>query len=88
MAVPGGTNLTEHDDLVAFWTSSPDGRFLNYRATFTMLPEKTTSASFLASIRASKPDHDVAPPSWVRWREVGWSALDAQPPIPRPWIKA
>jgi hypothetical protein len=55
---------------------------------FTMLPEKTISASFLASIRASKPDHDVAPPSWVRWREVGWSALDAQPPIPRPWIKA
>ena len=88
MAVPGGTNLTEHDDLVAFWTSSPDGRFLNYRAMFTMLPEKTISASFLASIRASKPDHDVAPPSWLRWREVGWSALDGQPPIPRPWIKA
>jgi hypothetical protein len=88
MAVPGGRGLTEHDDLVAFWTSTAAGRFLNYRAMFTMLPEKTISASFLASIRASKPDYDVAPPSWVRWREVGWAALDGQPPISRPWMEA
>ena len=48
---PGAMKETtiEFDDLVAFWTSTPEGRFLNYRATFTMLPEKTISASFLAS---------------------------------------
>ena len=85
MAVPGAPGLAEHDDLVAFWSDAGEGRFLNYRAAFTMLPEQTVSAAFLASIRQHEINLDVAPPSWVRWRESGLDALRDLPPRLRPW---
>ncbi len=85
MAVPGAAGVEEDADLVAFWTSTPQGRFLNYRAMFSMIPERTISSSFVASVRGGEPDRDVAPPSWLRWREIGPAALGHVEPIARPW---
>lgn len=73
LAAPGGAGLTEHEDLVAVWTTNAEGRrFLNYRATFTVLDAPHLTRSWLERIR----DERVwlggeCPDAWKRFVERG-----------------
>lgn len=84
LAVPGGPGLLEDADLVAFWKTHDGERFLNYRATFTMLGVDRLSRDVL---RATKEGRwtQVAPRAWKDWQERGEAVLWDQPVIDRPW---
>lgn len=71
LAVPGASDLTLAEDLVAIWRSARDKRFQNYRALFTVLDEATISRRWLDSIIAGQPNDTLAPVAWRRWVETG-----------------
>ena len=71
LAVPGGTELPETVDLVAFWKTSIGPRFLNYRATFTILDAPWISRAWIDDFRAGKVPSMHAPSAWREWVETG-----------------
>jgi len=85
LAVPGAPGQTETEDLVAFWKSHGDERFLNYRAIFTMLPASTISRSDIDAMKSGGWP-DVAPPTWMSWCDRGSSALATLSAVQRPWL--
>ena len=64
LAVPGGAELPETVDLVAFWKTSNGPRFLNYRATFTILDAPRISRAWIDDFRAGKVPSMHAPSAW------------------------
>lgn len=71
LAVPGASDLTVGEDLVAIWRTSDGRRFQNYRARFTVLDAAEISREWLNSIIAGTPDDNSAPSAWLTWRESG-----------------
>jgi hypothetical protein len=71
LAVPGGADIENYDDLVAIWRTSKGLRFQNYRARFTILDVPRISRAWLDSLAAGTKSHDLAPAPWVEWREKG-----------------
>jgi hypothetical protein len=71
LAVPGGADIENYDDLVAIWRTSKGLRFQNYRARFTILDVPLVSRAWLDSLAAGTKSHDLAPPPWMEWREKG-----------------
>lgn len=71
VAVPGGVDLPESADLIAFWTTTSKGRFLNYRAIFTILDAPTISRAWIEDLQAENLPSKHAPPAWLEWVETG-----------------
>ena len=71
LAVPGHADFSEKFDLVAFWTTFDRERFLNYRATFTILDAPRISRAWIEDLRAGKVPSMHAPSAWREWVETG-----------------
>lgn len=71
LAVPGTTDLSATEDLVAVWKTAGDRRFQNYRAQFTVLDAGVIERAWIDSLVARQPDMNLAPPAWRAWVEKG-----------------
>ena len=65
LAVPGSVGLPETADLIAFWTTSSGQRFLNYRATFTILDARQINRAWIYDLQTRNSFSEHAPPSLV-----------------------
>jgi len=70
LGVPGSSQLSQTDDLVAIWKSIEGSRFQNYRSVFTILNEPVIKRSWLNSLN-SKSDAASIPESYRLWIEGG-----------------
>lgn len=70
LAVPG-TGDADGEDLVAVWRGNSEGRFLNYRARFTLIDAPLVRREWIDSIVRGEPDVSVEPLSWTVWRDEG-----------------
>ena len=71
LAVPGASDLTLAEDLVAIWRTAGGHRFQNYRARFTVLNAPVVTRAWINSIINGQPDPTLAPPAWRTWVETG-----------------
>jgi hypothetical protein len=71
LAVPGASDLTLNEDLVAIWRMAGGLRFQNYRARFTVLNAPVIKRNWIESIIDGKPRLDLAPDVWRKWIERG-----------------
>ena len=71
LAVPGISEVSEGDDLVAIWKTAVDVRFQNYRAKFTILDAGRIPRIWIDSLIAGKEIKHKAPEAWKEWRQTG-----------------
>lgn len=71
LAVPGASDLTLSEDLVAIWRTAGGRRFQNYRARFTVLDAPVIHRSWLNSIIKPPVDDNAAPDAWRTWIRTG-----------------
>lgn len=71
LAVPGTTDLSATEDLVAVWKTAGDRRFQNYRAQFTVLDVGVVERDWIDTLVSGQPDATLAPPAWRDWVEKG-----------------
>ncbi len=71
LAIPGGSELTLADDLVAVWRTKGGQRFQNYRATFTVLDAPVVDRRWIQAIREGGADMRHAPSAWADWVATG-----------------
>ncbi len=71
LAVPGASDLSVSEDLVAIWRTAGDRRFQNYRARFTVLDAAVISRAWIDSIVAGAPEDMHAPAAWLTWQKSG-----------------
>ena len=81
LAVPGSSNISHTDDLVAVWKSVNGNRFQNYRAIFTILNESKIKRDWIVALQNDEPMKG-APESYLRWHKTGkYQALIAPPTV-------
>lgn len=51
--------------------SSPDGEYVNYRATFARLPVRAASRSWINDLLSGVSNGPAAPAPWIHWVETG-----------------
>ncbi len=71
LAVPGASDLSLSEDLVAVWRTASDRRFQNYRARFTVLDAAVISRAWIHSVITGAPDDALAPTAWLTWQKSG-----------------
>ncbi len=73
LAVPGALGMSARDDLVAFWTTTRVGAFLNYRATFTVWPHAVAPRTWLDEVAAGGDPRQATgcPEEFARWLDRG-----------------
>jgi hypothetical protein len=71
LLVPGASQLSGLEDLVAVWKMADQQRFQNYRATFTVLDVPVVTRKWLEDIKQGKPLSANAPAAWREWVEAG-----------------
>ncbi len=71
LAVPGTTDRSATEDLVAVWKTAGDRRFQNYRAHFTVLDAGVIDRAWIDSVIAGTPNIALAPATWRAWVESG-----------------
>lgn len=71
LAVPGTSDLSASEDLVAIWKISEGKRFQNYRARFSVLDVPVILRTWLADILQGNPISSNAPGVWSDWVETG-----------------
>ena len=71
LAVPGGSELTSIQDLVAVWRAVKKHRFQNYRALFTILDTPKISRAWLKDLCSDALDSPYAPDAWAIWQKSG-----------------
>lgn len=65
--VPGSGEHKETEDLVAIWKTKNNMRFQNYKAIFTILPEKLIAREWIVDIMNNKLITNNTPISWKAW---------------------
>jgi hypothetical protein len=71
MAVPGGPDIENFDDLVAVCRSSEGLRFQNYRARFTILDVSEISRDWIDDLIQRRDPFAHAPGVWADWVLTG-----------------
>lgn len=73
LAAPGAPGMSAREDLIAFWSRTPSGSFMNYRATFTVWPQARVARSWLTAVTAGEsPRHAPnCPEAFARWLDRG-----------------
>jgi len=71
LAVPGASDLSLSEDLVAIWRTAHNRRFQNYRARFTVLDAPVISRAWIDSLIAGAPNDAHAPSAWLAWQKNG-----------------
>jgi hypothetical protein len=67
LAVPGASDLSGGEDLVAIWRTAAGRRFQNYRARFTVLDASVVERRWINSLIEKKPRIEWAPEAWRKW---------------------
>lgn len=70
LAVPGGKNINQDEDLVAFWrsTGKENIRFQNYRAKFTILDIPIISRKWIKDVqKGNNVNSPHVPKVWLDW---------------------
>lgn len=67
LAVPGGPDIENFDDLVAVWRSSEGLRFQNYRARFTILDVAEVQRPWIDDLVQGHDPLERAPAAWTDW---------------------
>ena len=71
LAIPGGPDIENFDDLVAVWRSSEGLRFQNYRARFTILDVAEIPRVWLDDLINGQDPLARAPDVWSEWALTG-----------------
>lgn len=71
LAVPGASELTAMDDLVAIWKIANGQRFQNYKASLTILNVPCVSRDWLNDIKMGKPLSENCPDPYRHWIQKG-----------------
>ncbi|MBN2384569.1 restriction endonuclease [bacterium] len=71
LAVPGTSELTEMDDLVAVWKIADGKRFQNYKASFTILRVPCVSRDWINDIKRGDPMSKNCPIPFKHWVQKG-----------------
>jgi hypothetical protein len=71
LLVPGSSQLSGLEDLVAVWKMADEQRFQNYRASFTVLDVPVVSRSWIGDIQRGDPRNEHCPKAWREWVETG-----------------
>ena len=71
LAIPGASDLSRSEELVAIWRTAEGSRFQNYRARFTVLDAPVISRAWVDSIVAGIPELALAPQAWREWHNTG-----------------
>lgn len=71
LAVPGASELTLPEDLVAIWRSKSGKRFQNYRARLTILDVPVVTRGWIDSLISGSPSASDAPKAWSTWVKTG-----------------
>lgn len=70
LSAPGVVGMSPRDDLIAFWSRTPQGEFMNYIARFTVWTETRVARSWLNAVSAGQeprhaPDCPIAFAHWI-----------------------
>lgn len=71
LAVPGSTELSALEDLVAIWKTTGGQRFQNYRASLTILNTDCVSRKWLNDIKSGNSLSEHCPTVWENWLKNG-----------------
>ena len=71
LAVPGASELTAMEDLVAIWKIAGGQRFQNYRASLTILDVACISRAWLDEIKNGESLSEDCPAAWKDWVKNG-----------------
>jgi hypothetical protein len=72
LAVPGNARINPQDALVALWAQNKDGRYQNYRATFTILDIPEIDREWLSDLEKGNGYTSThAPKVWKKWIDDG-----------------
>jgi hypothetical protein len=67
LAVPGGGDVSEAEDLVAIWKTVGASRFQNYRAVFTVLDARRIERAWIDELLEGRSLEAHAPEAWRDW---------------------
>jgi hypothetical protein len=82
LLAPGGTQLRQEDQLIAAWRSKGNFRYLNYRATFTILDVQQISREWVEDLIAGNVLSENCPSIWRQWVRLGiYHPLTAERPV-------
>lgn len=82
LAVPGYQGVSQTDDLLAIWKHSPEGRFQNYKAIFTILDIPIISRQWILDLKDGRDPLKNAPEIYKNWVKTGKAkALKAEPTL-------
>jgi hypothetical protein len=80
LAVPGYPGISQTDDLLAIWKHSPEGRFQNYKAIFTILDIPIISRKWIEDLKNGNNSMVNAPEVYKQWINTGRAKpLKAEP---------
>ena len=72
LAVPGDRRMNPQDSLVSVWAQNSDGRYQNYKATFTILDVFRIDSRWLNDLElGSGYQSEYAPKVWKNWIDKG-----------------
>lgn len=71
LAVPGASDISLGEDLVAIWRTAGGLRFQNYRSRFTVLDTPVIQRRWIDSLINRQPRIEWAPQAWKRWVHSG-----------------
>ena len=71
LAVPGASDLSQTEDLVAVWKTSDGSRFQNYRAVFTILDVPRVDRAWVNRLGGGENPTKCAPAPWALFRSKG-----------------
>jgi hypothetical protein len=75
LAVPGHTEIEPSDFLQLVWSSSKNGKFANYLATFTILDIPIVSRVWIEELLAGQKTSNNAPIEYHNWLKHGTTPL-------------
>lgn len=82
LAVPGYPGVSQTDDLLAVWKHSPEGRFQNYKAIFTILDISIIPRQWIIDLKEGNDSLVNAPGVYKQWVETGKAKpLKAEPTL-------
>ena len=72
LAVPGDRRMNPQEALVSVWAQNNDGRYQNYKATFTILDVPEIAHEWLTDLKnGSGYQSEYAPKVWMAWVDKG-----------------
>lgn len=82
LLAPGGSQVPTGEQLVAIWRTKGAGRYLNYRAIFSVLDVQCVSRAWIEDVQSGNWLSTNCPEPWRLWVETGvYRTLRAERPL-------